>query len=99
MIIEKERWDTLTCRQVLDLIKEYNKTAPQELQFYFADEPWRKDRLVCAGITFTIREHEFYSDDLFIHKRGTLYHTSLMTPEEYITTVLKQDCNASSIVF
>lgn len=100
MIISKKEWNQLTCREVLDLIKEYNKSVSEEMAFYFSEDDWRKGRLVNCGITYPIREEDFYSDNLFVDTNTScLNNTSLMTTEEYIVTVLHQDPKANIIYY
>ncbi len=97
MIISEKEWNQLTCREVLNLIKEYNKSVPEEMAFYFSEDDWRKGRLVSCGITYPVHEEDFYSDNLFVDTNTSLNNTSLMTTEEYIVTVLHQDPKAKII--
>lgn len=94
MIISKEKWNTLTCKEVLGLMQEYNKTASSELKFTFtkSDKWYLNNRLQHGPITFKAHRESFNTDALASEVfKNDLSYTDFMTLEEYIEHELHQN--------
>lgn len=100
MIISKEEWNKLTCREVLELIKKYNETAPDSLKFFFHQSGILKGRLAHSeAITYLIHEEDFNSDELAVNVfKHDLTRECLMTWEEWVRTILNQDPNGPVVL-